>query len=478
MRFWFKLSLHSFIPCSYLHANIKFRKFVEMFHWYVASGWLAWLAFLVCHQYLETVRGRELLRLGCFKRDVGHHKSKEYEDGIYCFVVGPGVCDRQAVSLVFCARMNTKSRKPAEMFHWNVASGFAKQHQLQQVMLARVRDIGLRVDCAQRQLHLSACAGSVSLQLSDEWLGCFFADGDEPDAPVLPGHDHLCDIAADDVPAGDVGDFDFHSWTCVVLPTMRVHNLGVGRRDGDGGYETFQYAMHYVNVCVPFPSFLSDDISYSDELMAWLASLVYHEYLETVRGRELPRLGSFQRDVGHHKSNCFVVGPGVSDRQAATSVFYSRTNNKFRQPAEMLYWYVASVFAKQHQLQEVVLARVRDIGLGVDCVQMQLHLSLCVVSVSLQLSDEWLGCLSADGVEPDAPLLSGHDQLCDVAADDVAAVDVGGFDFYSWTCDVLPTMSVHILGLDRRDGDGGYETFECAMHYVNVCVPVFKFFVG
>ena len=143
MRFWFKLSLHSFIPCSYLHANIKFRKFVEMFHWYVASGWLAWLASLVCHQYLETVRGRELLRLGCFKRDVGHHKSKEYEDGIYCFVVGTGVCDRQAVSSVFCARTNTKSRKFAEMFHWYVASGFAKQHQLQEVMLARVRDIVL-----------------------------------------------------------------------------------------------------------------------------------------------------------------------------------------------------------------------------------------------------------------------------------------------------------------------------------------------
>ena len=29
------------------------------------------------------------------------------------------------------------------------------------------------------------------------------------------------------------------------------------------------------------------------------------------------------------------------------------------------------------------------------------------------------------------------------------------FDFHSWTRVVLPTMSVHILGMDRRDGDGG-----------------------
>ena len=54
-----------------------------------------------------------------------------------------------------------------------------------------------------------------------------------------------------------------------------------------------------MSVC-HFQVFLSDDISYPDELMAWLASLVDHEYLETVRGRELLQLGSFKRDVGHH----------------------------------------------------------------------------------------------------------------------------------------------------------------------------------
>ena len=90
-----------------------------------------------------------------------------------------------------------------------------------------------------------------SARLFAEWLGFLAAERVTPRFRVLPGYDHLRDIAADDVAAGDVGDFDFDSWTCVVLPAMNVHILGMDRRDGDKSYETSEYAMRYVNVCVP-----------------------------------------------------------------------------------------------------------------------------------------------------------------------------------------------------------------------------------
>ena len=118
---------------------------------------------------------------------------------------------------------------------------------------------------------------------------------------MLPAYDDLRVIAADGVAAGDAGDYDFDWWTHVVLPTMSVHVLGVDRRDGDETHETSPCAMHYVNVCVPFSSCLSDETPHPDELMARLAALVELEYLETDRGRELLRLGSFRRYVGHHK---------------------------------------------------------------------------------------------------------------------------------------------------------------------------------
>ena len=66
-----------------------------------------------------------------------------------------------------------------------------------------------RVYSVQTQLHLSVGSGFDSSQLFDEWLGFLAAEGVTPKPRVLPGYDHLRDIAADDVGAGDVGDFDF-----------------------------------------------------------------------------------------------------------------------------------------------------------------------------------------------------------------------------------------------------------------------------
>ncbi len=68
----------------------------------------------------------------------------------------------------------------------------------------------------QTQLHLSVGAGSNCSQWFDEWLGFLAAEGGTPKPRVLPGYDHLRDIAADDVAVGDAGAFDFDPWTRVV----------------------------------------------------------------------------------------------------------------------------------------------------------------------------------------------------------------------------------------------------------------------
>ena len=124
-----------------------------------------------------------------------------------------------------------------------------------------------RVYFVQTQLHFSVGAGSDSAQLFAEWLGFLAAERVTPRFRVLPGYDHLRDIVADDVAVGDDGDFDYDSWTRVVLLSMNVHILGMDRRDG-----------------------LSDETFYPDELMAWLAALFHHECLETARGQELPKV--------------------------------------------------------------------------------------------------------------------------------------------------------------------------------------------
>ena len=64
-------------------------------------------------------------------------------------------------------------------------------------------------------------------------------------------------------------------------------------------------------------------------------------------------------------------------------IFYPHANTKFREPVEMLHWYVASCFAKQHQLQEVMLCRVRDIGLAQTLVRV-VQSVLCVEHASVR----------------------------------------------------------------------------------------------
>ena len=68
---------------------------------------------------------------------------RKNEYGIYRFVVGACASDRPAATLIVSPNQNTGFRKPVEMLHWYVAMGLSKQHHLQEVMLARVRDIGL-----------------------------------------------------------------------------------------------------------------------------------------------------------------------------------------------------------------------------------------------------------------------------------------------------------------------------------------------
>ena len=79
---------------------------------------MARLAVLVERQYSQTDRGRELLEHGVFKRDIGHHKKKEYESGIHCFVVSACASDRPAATLIFTPNPNSVFKQLVEMLHW------------------------------------------------------------------------------------------------------------------------------------------------------------------------------------------------------------------------------------------------------------------------------------------------------------------------------------------------------------------------
>ncbi len=54
-------------------------------------------------------------------------------------------------------------RKPVEMLHWHVAMGCVKQHHLQKVMLARVRDIAL-AQTLVRVVQRVLCVGHASVR--------------------------------------------------------------------------------------------------------------------------------------------------------------------------------------------------------------------------------------------------------------------------------------------------------------------------
>ena len=345
-------------------------------------------------------------------------------------------------------------------------------------------------------------------QWFDRWFRFLDAEWATPKCQELPAYDELRNIAAGGSPAGDDGDYDFNWWHEVVLPTLSVHVLGVDRRDGDESYETSPLAMHRVSVCVPFSSCLSDDIRDPCELMVRLAALVEVEYLRTDRGRELLALGVFKRDIRHHKKKeyeygiyRFVVGACASDRPAATIFFHPNPNTDIRQPVEMLHWYVAMGLSKQHHYQQVMLARVRDIGLAQTLVSVVQRV-LCVGHVSVRymckdetdnvlLSTLWCESNSTVVSEP-MPLV--HPGVL------AAAKSVGDGTAF---CDALPFLSellsgcpAHALlsqalqlmqsselhdprGARSREHPGGvepqvvysHESYNCQVPPAEVCLP-------
>ena len=68
--------------------------------------------------------------------------------------------------------------------------------------------------------------------------------------------------------------------------------------------------------------------------------------------------------------------------------------------------------------------------------------------------------------------MPAYDDLRTIAAVGCDVADDGDYDFDWWQPVVLPTLSVHVLGVDRHHGDEAHERSPNAMHRVSVCVPI------
>ena len=93
------------------------------------------------------------------------------------------------------------------------------------------------------------------------------------------------------------------------------------------------------------------------------------------------------------------------------------------------------------------------------------------VELASQWFDRWSRFLYAERSTPQSQVLPAYYDLRIIAADGCDAGDDGDYDFDWWQKVVLPTLSVHVLGVDRHDVDEVYEHSQCAMHCVSVCVP-------
>ena len=102
--------------------------------------------------------------------------------------------------------------------------------------------------------------------------------------------------------------------------------------------------------------------------------------------------------------------------------------------------------------------------------QSQLHFSAGSYSAP-QWIDEWLSFLKSEKDTPKCRVLPAYDDLRNIVAEDSFAGVGVDHDYGSWADVVLPTLSVHVVGVDRRHGDEIDELSDLAMHHVNVCVP-------
>ena len=83
------------------------------------------------------------------------------------------------------------------------------------VMPVMVQRRSLFTLCRRKGIFLLGLGLMLRSRLTNG-MGSLQPWGGIPKSRMLPGYTHLRDISAEDIAAGDGGDFDFDPWTCVV----------------------------------------------------------------------------------------------------------------------------------------------------------------------------------------------------------------------------------------------------------------------
>jgi hypothetical protein len=164
---------------------------------------------------------------------------------------------------------------------------------------------------------------------------------------------------------------DMTVWKKLRIPTINVHLLSLEKREGDDSFYTSERAMHYVNVMIPFATTLLSGIHDLNQVLASLSVLIEAKYRASPRGQSLLKVGEIIIDTRHHKKTeyeylgvRYVVSACSADRPAI-SISFQPTDTAFRKkPVELLHFYVACGLNKQHDLQTIILARVRDFDMA------------------------------------------------------------------------------------------------------------------
>jgi len=185
-------------------------------------------------------------------------------------------------------------------------------------------------------------------------------------------------------------DVDFEAWKEIVLPTMNVHLLGLHQLPKTKEFVNAASAMHYCNICIPYSAALFCGSLDPNALISKIVDLVLLQYAESKRGVEVLQLGQISKRIVNHKKKeyemgglRFVVSACASDRPASSLLFIPHDDNPdVKKSIELLHMYVAMGLSKQHDMQRVILCRVRDFGLAkviVDVTRTELqidHLSV------------------------------------------------------------------------------------------------------
>ena len=127
---------------------------------------IAKLAHAAFEKFKTTSRGVALLQLGDLVTKVATHKREDREVGPYRMIIKECTSERPAMVIMFLH--NDPSIRPVELMHLYAAMGLQDQHEVQQMLLGRFRDLTLTVCLTQVAVETFSLSGYVLQNVADE----------------------------------------------------------------------------------------------------------------------------------------------------------------------------------------------------------------------------------------------------------------------------------------------------------------------